>query len=244
VSEYFLLPEVSVRDADQLCYRHFHASVDGTETIVLEDGPRPTATGKVLEHALGFPADILGGSPVDIRLDLAIGTLSLPVQVRARLCTLPSCLAYCDDAGCRTMVPAAHEPEPGDRCPKCRNSELMPWYECGWLDVAEDQRWRYDYEQIVACIYRDEQREVRIGDHHGRVIARAWANPHDYPELDRWADGATDCDPDTLRAEAETLSGALYGRKDFWKDIGRPDPQIAAAFALENYLTDLAHPPS
>jgi hypothetical protein len=244
MSEYFQLPQVYAPDADQLCYRHFHASIDGTETIVLEDGPRPTTTGKVLEHAPGFPADVLGGSPFDIRVDLAIGTLSLPVQVQARLCTLPSCLAYCDDAECRAMVPAIREPEPGDRCPECRNSELVTWYECGWLDVAHDQRWRYDYEQIVACIYCDEQREVRIGAYHARVIAQAWANPHDYPELHRWADGATVCDPEKLRAEAEKLSAWLTRRKDFWKDFGRPDPQIAAAYALENYLTDLAHPPA
>ncbi|MGW5384055.1 hypothetical protein [Nocardia sp. NPDC003963] len=244
MSEYFLLSEVHGPEADQLCYRHFHTSVDGREATILEDGPRPTETSKVLEHALGFPADALGGSPVDIRVELAVGALVFPVQVRARLCTLPSCLAYCDDAECRAMVPAVREPEPGDRCPQCRNSELVPWNECGWLDVAHDQRWSYDYEQIVACIYRDEQREVRIGEYHGRVIAGAWANPHDYPELYRWVDGATDCAPETLRAEAEKLGGSLRGCKDRWKEVGRPDPQIAAAYALENYLTDLANPPA
>ncbi|MFD4406672.1 hypothetical protein ACFWPH_28315 [Nocardia sp. NPDC058499] len=233
MSEYFKLPQADTARADDLTYRHFHTTVDGATSIVIEDRPGIPTTPR--PHA-----DLSTPAVVDDLVEMAHGTLRLPVRVRATVCTLPSCLVYCDDAGCREMVAA----QPGGRCPRCRSSELVPWAECGWLDIDAGQRWRYDYEQIVACIYSDEQREIRIGRYHARVIARAWANPHDYPELDRWADGATDCEPEILRAEAETLSGSLVRCTDFWKHDGRAQPQLAAAFALANYLTDLAYPPA
>jgi hypothetical protein len=146
-------------------------------------------------------------------------------------CTSPSCLVYCADAACASMEPGS----PRRRgCSQC-GGETLPWDECGWLEVDEDQLWRFRYELLTALIYDDEERVITIPESHARVICQAWAGA-DWPELERWANGADDCDPALLVAESDDLTEKLCMNRDCWPHEGCAEPQIAAALAMHNYL--------
>ncbi|WP_280492471.1 hypothetical protein [Nocardia asiatica] len=146
-------------------------------------------------------------------------------------CTSPSCLVYCADAACASMEAG----QPRRRgCSQC-GGETLPWDECGWLEVDQDQLWRFRYELLTALVYDDEERVITISELHARVICQAWAGA-DWPEMLRWANGADDCDPDVLVAESDDLTEKLCMNRDSWPHEGRADPQIAAALAMHNYL--------